>query len=113
MQFGVAYHTAFHGYDPDAIIAYAKHAEDCVFESFFMPEHVVGYLGATFGSVPMDPSLPFVDPLQGLGFVAAATERILLGTSALQLPYHHPVTLAKRLATIDVLSKGRRSQHTR
>lgn len=40
-------------------------------------------------------------------FVAAATERILLGTSALQLPYHHPVTLAKRLATIDVLSKGR------
>ncbi|MEU4538989.1 TIGR03619 family F420-dependent LLM class oxidoreductase [Streptosporangium sp. NPDC023825] len=31
---------------------------------------------------------------------------VLLGTGVL-LPYHHPVILAKRLATIDVLSKGR------
>ncbi|MCI2421414.1 LLM class flavin-dependent oxidoreductase [Saccharopolyspora sp. K220] len=42
-----------------------------------------------------------------MSFVAAATERILLGTGVLLLPYHHPVTLAKRLATVDVLSKGR------
>jgi alkanesulfonate monooxygenase SsuD/methylene tetrahydromethanopterin reductase-like flavin-dependent oxidoreductase (luciferase family) len=40
-----------------------------------------------------------------LSFVAAATRRILPGTGVL-LPYHHPVVLAKRLATIDVLSKG-------
>jgi probable F420-dependent oxidoreductase len=39
--------------------------------------------------------------------VAAATERIVLGTAVLLLPYHHPVLLAKRLATIDVLSRGR------
>ena len=32
---------------------------------------------------------------------------ILLGTGVLLLPYHHPVALAKRLATLDVLSKGR------
>jgi len=31
---------------------------------------------------------------------AAATSRILLGTAVLLLPYHHPVVLAKRLATI-------------
>ncbi|WSY64494.1 LLM class flavin-dependent oxidoreductase [Nocardia sp. NBC_00881] len=31
----------------------------------------------------------------------------MLGTAVLLLPYHHPVVLAKRLATIDVLSKGR------
>jgi probable F420-dependent oxidoreductase len=42
-----------------------------------------------------------------LTFVAAATQRILLGTGVLLLPYRHPVVLAKRLATIDVLSKGR------
>jgi len=39
--------------------------------------------------------------------VAAATERILLGTGVLLVPYHHPVTLAKRLATVDLLSRGR------
>jgi probable F420-dependent oxidoreductase len=39
--------------------------------------------------------------------VAAATERIQLGAGVLLLPYHHPVVLAKRLATIDVLSRGR------
>jgi probable F420-dependent oxidoreductase len=42
-----------------------------------------------------------------LGFVAASTERLLLGTAVLLLPYHHPVVLAKRLATLDVLSEGR------
>jgi probable F420-dependent oxidoreductase len=51
--------------------------------------------------------LPIADPLECLSFVAAATERILLGTGVLLLPYHEPVVLAKRLATIDVLSKGR------
>ena len=40
MKFGVVYHTAFHGYDPDAIIAYAKHAEDCGFESFRRPGNI-------------------------------------------------------------------------
>ncbi|NKY26184.1 TIGR03619 family F420-dependent LLM class oxidoreductase [Nocardia gamkensis] len=33
--------------------------------------------------------------------------RLLLGTGVLLLPYRHPVVLAKRLATIDVLSAGR------
>ena len=107
MKFGVVYHTAFSGVDPDAIIAYAKHAEDCGFESFYLPEHIVLYPGATLGSAAIDPSLSIVDPIQCLGFVAAATKRILLATGVLQLPYHHPVTLAKRLATLDVLSKGR------
>src|ERR1700736_4743241 len=53
------------------------------------------------------PSLPIADPLECLSFVAAATERLLLGTAVLLVPYHHPVVLAKRLATLDVLSKGR------
>jgi len=57
--------------------------------------------------VAIDPSLSSIDPLACLSFVAATTRRILLGTGVLQLPYHHPVTQAKRLATIDVLSKGR------
>ncbi|MCG5217900.1 TIGR03619 family F420-dependent LLM class oxidoreductase [Streptosporangium sp. KLBMP 9127] len=108
MRFGISYNTAHYGFvDPDAITAYARHAEECGFESLYLPEHIVLYPGATVGPWEIPPSLPYVDPLDCLSFVAAATRRILLGTGVLLLPYHHPVILAKRLATIDVLSKGR------
>ncbi|HKV30632.1 MAG TPA: LLM class flavin-dependent oxidoreductase, partial [Candidatus Dormibacteraeota bacterium] len=107
MKFGVSYNTALYGVDPSALIAYAKHADECGFESFYVPEHIVLYPGATLGDSAIDPSLPIADPLECLAFVAAATTRILLGTATLQLPYRHPVVLAKQLATIDVLSKGR------
>lgn len=107
MKFGISYSTPFFGVDPDRILAYARHAEDCGFESLYLPEHVAMYPGAKIGPMELAPSLPFGDPLDCLSFVAAATDRILLGTAALLVPYHHPVTLAKRLATIDVLSKGR------
>jgi probable F420-dependent oxidoreductase len=107
MKFAVTYNTAYYGVDPDRIIAFARHAEDCGFESLYLPEHVVLYPGAMVGPSQLAASLPYVDPLDCLSFVAAATQRILLGTGVLLLPYHHPVVLAKRLATIDVLSKGR------
>jgi probable F420-dependent oxidoreductase len=107
VKFGVSYNTAVYGVDPDAMIAVARHAEDCGFESFYVPEHIALYPGASFGAVAFPPDLPIADPLECLSFVAAATERILLGTGVLLLPYHQPVVLAKRLATIDLLSKGR------
>ena len=107
MRFAISYNTAYYGMDPDRIIPYAQHAEDCGFESLYLPEHIVLYPGAMLGPTEIPPSLPYADPLDCLSFVAAATQRILLGTGVLLLPYHHPVVLAKRLATIDVLSKGR------
>ena len=107
MKFGVSYNTAFYGTDPDQLIAVARHAEACGFESFYLPEHIALYPGAALGSAPFPPGLDIADPLECLSFVAAATERILLGTAVLLVPYHHPVLLAKRLATLDVLSKGR------
>jgi probable F420-dependent oxidoreductase len=107
MKFGISYSTPYFGVDPDKIVAYAQHAEDCGFESLYMPEHIALYRGAKIGPMELPPSLPYGDPLDCLNFVAAATQRILLGTAVLLLPYHHPVVLAKRLATIDVLSKGR------
>jgi probable F420-dependent oxidoreductase len=107
MKFAISYSTPYFGVDPDRIVAYAQHAEACGFESLYLPEHIVVYPGASAGSHKIPPSLPYADPLDCLSFVAAATQRILLGTGVLLLPYHHPVVLAKRLATIDVLSKGR------
>lgn len=107
MRFAVNYSTPYYGVDPDKIVGYAQHAEACGFEALYVPEHVVLYRGATVGGIDIPPSLPYADPLDLLTFVAGATDRLLLGTGVLVLPYHHPVTLAKRLATIDVLSKGR------
>ena len=48
-----------------------------------------------------------MDPVVSLAFVAAATSRIRLGTSVLIMPYYTPIMLAKQLATLDVLSRGR------
>jgi len=48
-----------------------------------------------------------LDPLDTLTFAAAHTSKIKLGTSVLDIPYYNPVLLARRLSTIDVLSKGR------
>jgi probable F420-dependent oxidoreductase len=107
MKFAISYSTPYFGVDPDRIVAYARHAEACGFESLYLPEHIVVYPGARAGSHEIPPALPYADPLDCLTFVAAATQRILLGTGVLLLPYRHPVVLAKQLATIDVLSKGR------
>jgi probable F420-dependent oxidoreductase len=107
MKYGLSFNTGFYGTDPDLLVAAARHAEACGFESFYVPEHIALYPGATVGPVTIPATMPVADPLECLAFVAAATERILLGTAVLLLPYHHPVALAKRLATLDVLSKGR------
>jgi alkanesulfonate monooxygenase SsuD/methylene tetrahydromethanopterin reductase-like flavin-dependent oxidoreductase (luciferase family) len=111
VKFGLAYNTAYYGADPDLMAAAARHAEKCGFESFYMSEHIVMYSGAALpGYVPLPSDLAVADPLECLAYVAAATSTLLLGTAVLLLlPYHHPVVLAKRLATIDVLSRGRMS----
>ncbi len=107
MKFGISYSTPFFGTDPEALAGFARDVEECGFESLYLPEHVALYPGAKIGPMELPPSLPYADPLECLSFVAAVTSRILLGTGVLLLPYHHPVVLAKRLATVDVLSGGR------
>lgn len=47
------------------------------------------------------------DPIETLTFVAAHTRNVRLGTSVIVLPYYQPIQLARRLATLDVLSEGR------
>jgi probable F420-dependent oxidoreductase len=48
-----------------------------------------------------------LDPMAALSYLAAVTERALLGTGILLLPQRPPVALAKEAATLDVLSNGR------
>jgi probable F420-dependent oxidoreductase len=107
MRFAISYSTPHFGADPGRLTAFARHAEECGFEGLYLPEHLVLHPGARIGTMELPPTLTYPDPLDCLAFVAAATSRLLLGTAVLLLPYHHPVVLAKRLATVDVLSGGR------
>jgi probable F420-dependent oxidoreductase len=47
------------------------------------------------------------DPLATFGYLAARTDRIRLATNVLVLGYHHPLEIAKRYGTLDVVSGGR------
>jgi probable F420-dependent oxidoreductase len=47
------------------------------------------------------------DPLATFGYLAARTEHIRFATNVLVLAYHHPLEIAKRYGTLDVVSNGR------
>jgi probable F420-dependent oxidoreductase len=47
------------------------------------------------------------DPLATFGYLAAVTEEIRFATHVLVLPYHHPLEIAKRYGTLDLISGGR------
>lgn len=49
----------------------------------------------------------YYDPLATLSWIAASTHQIRLATSVLVLGYHHPLAIAKRYGTLDLLSGGR------
>ena len=50
---------------------------------------------------------PTLDPLVALGVLAAATERVELGTAVLQVSLRNPIDLAHRVASVQALSGGR------
>ena len=76
-------------------------AEELGFDSVWATEHIlVGPEGA-------DPYGRVFDPLVTLGWIAAQTERIALGTSIVILPLHNPIRLGKEAATLQELSGGR------
>ena len=100
--------------EPDWITRFAQHAEACGFESLYVAEHMVvpaGYTSeypyAPDGRMTLPDHADIPDPLDLLAFVAGRTTTLRFGTGLLVLPEHHPVQLAKRLATIDRLSGGR------
>ncbi|MBM0124909.1 LLM class F420-dependent oxidoreductase [Pimelobacter simplex] len=47
------------------------------------------------------------DPLATFGHLAAVTERLRLMTQVLVIGYHHPLAIAKRYGTLDLVSGGR------
>jgi probable F420-dependent oxidoreductase len=99
----------------EAITKVAQRAEALGYSSLWTIERLLYpvKLQTPYPATP-DGHLPEIyrrvlDPLDALTYVAAQTKKIRLGTSVLDIPYHNPVVLARRLSTIDVLSNGRLS----
>ena len=81
-------------FDPGRFRDHVRRAEELGFESAWTGEQI-------FGSAPM------LGPIELMTYAAACTERIRLGVSMLVLPLYAPVHLAKSIASLDQLSRGR------
>ncbi len=101
MQLGIHLPQYGRAATPEAIEAVARRAEALGFADVWVSDHVVQ---------PADQGYPspyLFEPILTLGWAAAATERIGLGTSVLVVPQYHPLQLANALASLDRLSGGR------
>ena len=91
-------------------VAYvAQEVERLGFDSLWLGEHVTSPVhceseSPTFvnGQVP-----GFFDPMVALGRASAVTTKIKLGTGVTLLPEHHPLRIAKAIASLDHFSAGR------
>lgn len=95
------------------VIQMAKNAESEGFDSLWVFERLLWpinpqtpYVGTPDGSLPIEYQI-MLDPLETLTYVAANTNKIALGTSVMDMLFHNPVILARRFATLDILSEGR------
>jgi probable F420-dependent oxidoreductase len=84
----------------------AARCEELGYDSWWAGEHVV-VPSPRVAPSPMRPTDPILDPLVHLAFVAAVTERMLLGTGIIIVPQRNPLVIAKQIASLDVLSDGR------
>jgi probable F420-dependent oxidoreductase len=81
-------------------------AESLGYDSLWTAEHII-LQDLPPGETPRPGTTPFLDSMVALGFLAAHTKTMKLATGVLLLPQHHPLLLAKQLASVDVLSRGR------
>ena len=108
MKFGVYMFPTDYAIDP---VSLGRAAEELGFESLFVPEHthIPTSRRSPFpggGELPMEYSHT-LDPFVALGAVAAATERLMLGTGICLVIERDPITLAKEVASLDFVSGGR------
>ena len=80
--------------DMPLVRQWAKRAEELGYHSLWVQEAIVG-------------DVPILEPVSLLCYLAAITERALLGTSVMVAPLRNPVQLAKSLGSLDHMSGGR------
>jgi probable F420-dependent oxidoreductase len=79
----------------------ATAAEEAGFDSGWVTDHLIvpPEHAPVYGTI--------AEPLVSIGFLAARTERLELGVSALVVPQRNPLVALKQLTTLDLLSGGR------
>ncbi|TDC55499.1 TIGR03619 family F420-dependent LLM class oxidoreductase [Actinomadura sp. KC345] len=99
--------------DREVLRTFAERAEVRGFTSLWVQDHLfypvetaASYAGQAGRTVP-EQYRTLLSATESLSALAAWTRTITIGTSILVAGYHRPVDIAKRLATIDVLSGGR------
>lgn len=101
-----------------SLVDWAVIAEEAGIDGVMLSEHIslgpsAGALGRMSNpreyALPgnQDPATPWPSSLMLLSAIAARTERIRLFAGAIIAPLRHPVSLAKQLATLDLLAEGR------
>ncbi len=108
MKFGVYMFPTDYAIDP---VSLGRAVEGHGFESLFVPEHthIPTSRRSPFpggGELPKEYSHT-LDPFVALGAVAAATERLMLGTGICLVIERDPIMLAKEVASLDFISGGR------
>lgn len=99
---------------PDYVVALGQGAEERGFCSLWLGEHVVlfddyasPYPYADDHRLPLPAASGLLEPFTTLGYLAATTNRVRLGTGVCLVPQRNPVYTAKVVATLDYLSGGR------
>ncbi|HET6800831.1 MAG TPA: TIGR03619 family F420-dependent LLM class oxidoreductase [Nitrososphaeraceae archaeon] len=113
MKIGVSLPQAGQQATRGNIIQMAKNAESEGFDSLWVFDRLLWpinpqtpYPGTPDGSLPIEYQI-MLDPIETLTYVAANTNKIALGTSVIDMLFHNPIVLARRFATLDILSEGR------
>ena len=115
MKFGLHYSLGV-GVHPtgDDYIRVAQHAEALGYHSIWLGDHIVipeqiaaPYPYTKDGSVGFARNCPWPDPFVLLAAIGAVTKTIFLGTSVVIVPYRNPLHVAKAVATVDLVSRGR------
>lgn len=88
---------------PDVIRDVAQAADSLGYASLWTFQRVISPPDGSWGEMYR----AVHDPLLPLAYVAGLTSRARLSVAVLNTPYYSPVLLAKQLATLDVLSRGR------
>jgi probable F420-dependent oxidoreductase len=88
---------------PDNVATVARSADERGFRTLWTFQRLL--FPTTFDLAPVYRSV--LDPVVVLGYAAAVTGRIRLGTAVVNGPFYAPAVLAKQIASLDVLSAGR------
>ncbi len=92
----------------------ARAADEYGYDSIRITDHIVlpkattsQYPYAADGRFDVEAAQHYLEPLTVMTYLAGITERPAIGSSVLVLPYRNPLLVAKMIATLDVLSRGR------